>query len=91
MLGSVHRASGDGCWSGRGCFGCFGSLVRRFLVFWFFGFLFCLIRTEGFHGVYVGLLGYFFLSGMQGFFLFLFFVGLLDFLFSFLVLGAQGF
>ena len=65
------------------------ALVRRFLVFGF-GFLFCLIRAEGFPGVYVGLLGYFFL-GCRVFSLFLSFVGLLDFLFSFLVLGAQGF
>ena len=41
----------------------FGSLVRRILVFWSFVlFLFCLIRAEGFPGVYVGLLGYFFLG-----------------------------
>ena len=60
--------------------------------FGFLGFLFYLIRTEGFPGVYVGLLGYFFLGCRVSFFSpFPLFVGLLDFLFSFLVLGAQGF
>ena len=58
--------------------------------FGFLGFLFCLIRTGEFSWGVRGTLGLF-LSGMQGFSLFLFFVGLLDFLFSFLVLGAQGF
>ena len=72
---------------GTGMLWFFGSEV---LGFWFFGFLFCLIRAEGFPGVYVGLLGYSFL-GCRVFSLFLSFVGLLDFLFSFLVLGAQGF
>ena len=40
--------------------GVFGSEVLGLLVFWFFGFLLSLIRTEGFPRVYVGLLGYFF-------------------------------
>ena len=43
----------------------FGSEVLGLLVF---GFLFCLIRTEGFPGVYVGLLGYFFLGCRVSFF-----------------------
>ena len=51
---------------GTGMLWFFGSEV---LVF--FGFLFCLIRAEGFPRVYGGLLGYFF-YGMQGFSLFLF-------------------
>ena len=34
-----------------------GSWIFGFLVFWF-----CLIRAEGFPGVYVGLLGYFFMG-----------------------------
>ena len=61
--------------------------------FGFLGFLFCLNRTGGFSWGVRGT-GGLFLSGMQGFSRFspfLFFVGLLDFLFSFLVLGAQGF
>ena len=68
----------------------FDSEVLGFLVCWF---LFGWIRAEGFPGVYVGLLGFFFsfFSGMQGFSLLFFFVGPLVFSLFFLVLGAQGF
>ena len=74
--------------------GCFGYLIRRLLVFWFVGFLFCWIRAEGFPGVYVGLLDFFFLSWDAGFLLFpsffFFFVGPLVFLFSFSFWGLRG-
>ena len=56
----------------------------------FSGFLFCLIRTRGFSWGVCGSLG-FFLSGMQGFSLFLFSWDFWIFSFSFLVRGAQGF
>ena len=80
---------------GTGMLWFFGSLIRRFLVLdflvgWFF--LFCWIRAEGFPGVYVGLLGFFFsfFSGMQGFSLFLFFVGPLVFSLFFSCSGGSG-
>ena len=68
---------------GTGMLWFFDSEVLGFLVCWF---LFCWIRAEGFLGVYVGLLGFFFsfFSGMQGFSLLFFFVGPLVFFFSFL-------
>ena len=69
----------------------FDSEVLGFLVCWF---LFGWIRAEGFPGVYVGLLGFFFsfFSGMQGFSLLFspFLWVLWFFLFSFLFWGLRG-
>ena len=76
---------------GTGMLWFFDSEVLGFLVCWF---LFCWIRAEGFPGVYVGLLGFFLpFFWDAGFLSFPLFVGPLVFslLFSFLVLGAQGF
>ena len=66
---------------GTGMLWFFDSEVLGFLVCWF---LFCWIRAEGFPGVYVGLLGFFF-----SFLFFLFWdAGLL---FSLLFRGSFGF
>ena len=71
---------------GTGMLWFFDSEVLGFLVCWF---LFGWIRAEGFPGVYVGLLGFFFLFWDAGFLSFPLFCGTFGF-FSFLFFSCSG-